>query len=163
MNLDIIEVLKRNELFLGLDDDAIRKIADLPSCQMKAYEAREAIFKAGEEAKHLHVVSEGKVNLVFKTHASSSQPLAQALFRTITKGGVFGWSALVPPYFRMTSTFSEEPSKIVSISGDELRVLFNRDHKLGYEVMQNLLKVVGSRVWNIEQLLLTGKRSPFIW
>ena len=159
--LSTVEILKRCELFLGLDDNDLQKIVDLPSCQGKACKTREIIFRAGEEAKHLYVLEEGRVDLVVKMPTSSSHLPEQTVVRTITKGGIFGWSALVPPHVFTMSAISKEPSKVVAISGNELRTLFDKDTHLGYEVMDSLIRVVGARVRNIEQLLVTGKRSPF--
>jgi len=160
--MSISETLKRCELFLGLDDNDIQKIVELPSCQTAAYGAEETIFEVGEEARRLYILEEGQVYLVVKLLDSSEKPPKPTVVRTITKGGIFGWAALVPPYIRIMSAISKEPSKLISISGNELRTLFDKDPRLGYEVMNGLIKVIGSRVWNIEQLLITGKRSPFI-
>jgi len=159
--LSIVEILKRCELFLGLDDNDLQKIVDLPSCQEKACKTQEIIFRAGEEAEHLYMLEEGRVNLVVKMPTSSSYLPEQTVVRIITKGGIFGWSALVPPHVFTMSAISKEPSKVVAISGNELRTLFDKDTHLGYEVMNSLIRVVGARVRNIEQLLVTGKRSPF--
>ena len=160
--MSISETLKRCELFLGLDDNDIQKIVDLPSCQATSYEAQETIFELGDEARHLYVLEEGQINLVLKLPDSSAKPPEPTIVRTITKGGIFGWAALVPPYVRIMSAITREPSKLISINGNELRALFEKETRLGYEVMNGLIKVIGSRVWNIEQLLITGKRSPFI-
>ena len=160
--MSIVEILKRCELFLGLDDNNLQKIADLPSCQKKAYKSQEVIFKAGEESQDLYIVEEGQVNLVVKMAAKSSHLSEEVVVRTITKGGIFGWSALVPSHIFTMSAISKEPSKVVAISGNELRTLFDKDTHLGYEVMNSLIRVVGARVRNIEQLLVTGKRSPFL-
>ena len=159
--MSTIEILKRCEIFLGLDNSALQRIVDLPSCQEKAYKAQEIIFEMGKEAKHLYVLEEGQVNLVVKLPASSSQPSKQTIVSTITKGGIFGWAALVSTRVRIMSAVSKGPSKVVAISGTELRTLFDKEPRLGYEVMSSLIRVIGSRVWNIEQLLITGKRSPF--
>ena len=156
-----METLKRCELFLGLNDRDIQKIADLPSCQAKTYKAGEVIFEAGEEAKLLYMVEEGEVQLALKLH-TPSQPPELTVVRTVTRGGIFGWAALVPPPFRMMSAISKGSSKVISISGNELRALFEKDASLGYEVMESLVKVIASRVWNIEQLLISGKGSPFV-
>ena len=159
--MSIIGVLKRCELFLGLDNNDLQRIADLPSCQEKAYKSQEVIFEAGEDAKHLYVLEEGQVNLVVKIPTDSSHLPEQTVVRTITQGGIFGWSALVPPHFLTMSAISKEPSKIISISGNELRTLFDKDTRLGYEVMHSLIQIIGARLRNIEHFLITGKRSPF--
>ena len=155
------EILKRCELFLGLDDNDLQEIVDLPSYREETYKAEEVIFETGEEAKHLYVLEEGQVNLVLKIPTSSPDVLEQIVVRIITKGGVFGWSALVSPYIYTMSAVSQEPSEVVVISGNELRALFDRDPHLGYEVLNSLIRVIGARVRNIEQLLMTGRRSPF--
>ncbi len=155
------EILKRCELFLGLDDSDLQKIVDLSSYREETYKAEEIIFEAGEAAKHLYVLEEGQVNLMVKLPTSSSDVMEQIVVRIITKGGIFGWSALVSPHVFTMSAISQEPSMVVIISGSELRTLFNKDTRLGYEVLNSLIQVIGARVRNIEQLLMTGRRSPF--
>lgn len=160
--MSISETLKRCELFLGLDDNDIQKIVELPSCQVTSYNARETIFKFGETARNLYVLENGQINLVLRLLDSSARPPKPTVVRTITKGGIFGWAALVPPYVRIMSAITREPSKLIALSGNELHTLFENEPRLGYEVMYGLIKVIGSRVWNIEQLLVTGRMSPFI-
>ena len=159
--MSVIGALKRCELFLGLDNNSLQRIADLPSCQEKAYQSQEIIFEEGENAKHLYVLEEGRVNLVVQIPIDSSHLPEQTVVQAITKGGIFGWSALVPPHFRIMSAVSKECSEVLTIGGNELRILFDKDTHIGYEVMNSLVRVIGSRVRNIEQLLVTGKRSPF--
>ena len=160
--MGLAEILKRSELFVGLDDEAIRKITSLPSCQIRELGDQEVIFNGGDQASHLYVVAEGRVHLLLKFSEKDSGPQGESRWGVITKGGVFGWGALVPPHIRIGSAVSSGFSLIVSISGAELRELFDKDTQLGYEVMKGLVKIISSRVWNIERLLATGKRSPFI-
>ncbi len=160
--MSIVETLKRCELFLGLDDSDIQKIADLPSSQTREYESEEVIFHAGETANDLYVVEEGQVNLVLKSPASSTQPPGESVLVTITRGGIFGWGGLVPPHIRVGSAISKGHSRAICISATELRTLFDEHPQLGYQVMNSLVKVIGSRVWNLEQLLVAGKSSHFI-
>jgi CRP-like cAMP-binding protein len=159
--LSAVGALKRCELFLGLDNNALQRIADLSSCQEKVYQSQEIIFEEGEDAEHLYVLEEGRVNLVVKIPTGSSPLPEQTVVHTITKGGIFGWSALVPPHVFTMSAIAKEPSKVVAIGGNELRHLFDKDTHLGYEVMNSLIRVIGARVRNIEQLLIKGKKSPF--
>ena len=58
--LNTIEIIRRSELFVGLDDKDIQKIVDLPSCQIEAYEDQEIICEAGKEAKNLYIIEEGE-------------------------------------------------------------------------------------------------------
>ena len=154
--------MKRCEVFLGLDDSELQKLVDLPSCQEQVYEAQGIIFEEGKEAQYIYVLEEGQVSLTVKIPTSLSQPSKETVVRTITKGGTFGWSALVPPHVLTMSAICKQPSKVVAIRGNELYTLFDRDRHLGYEVLSCLLLIIGSRVRDIEQMLITGKRSPFL-
>lgn len=159
--MSIIGTLKRCEIFLGLDDTDLLKIAELPSCQEESYQAQEIIMTAGTEARKFYLVEEGRINLVLRETTCPSPLPEQTAVRTITKGGTFGWSALVPPHVRILGAITKTPCKVVSIGGDELRHLFDKEPRLGYEVTKDLLKVIAWRLKNIEQLLVTGKGSLF--
>ncbi len=159
--MTVVQNLKRAEVFLGLDDIALGKIAALPSCREELYSAGQVIFSAGDEARFLYVLSEGQVKLV----ASGSLEFGQATKPTvdrITTGGLLGWSAVVEPHFYTMSAVCTEPSRIVAISGAELLVLFERNPHLGYQVLQSLSRIIGTRLRDVEQFLVKGKRWPFL-
>ena len=158
--MSTIEILKRCEVFLGLDTDDLQKIVDLPSCQAKTYQTQEVIFRAGEDARQLYVLAEGQVDLVMKVPTTSPHLPGQTVVCTVSKGGIFGWPTLVPPHVLTLSAISRGPSVILAIGGVELRTLFKKYPHIGYEVTNSLLRVIGSRFRNIEQLLITGKKSP---
>lgn len=157
--MEIEKTLKRAEVFLGLDDSQLKKIAALPSCREEAYQGEEVIFRAGDEAKYLYVLKEGQVDLVMEV--PSTEPEAkQIVVDRITKGGFFGWSALVRPHFYVMSAICKEPSKVVIISGGELIALFEQDYYIGYKVLQSLSHIIGARLRDVEQLWIRGKRWP---
>jgi CRP-like cAMP-binding protein len=147
-------------VFLGLGDDELQKIVDLDSCQEYTCQAQEIVFEAGERAGHFYVIEEGEVNLVVGIPADSSHLTKQNVVRTITKGGTFGWSALVPPHVRILSAVSKGPAKVLAIDGRELLTLLDQNPHVGYEVMNSLLRVIVSRFRNIEQLLIAEKGWP---
>jgi len=159
--LSILGNLKRCEVFLGLNDEELLKIAELPSCEEKVYQSQEVIFKSGGDARHFFMVEEGQVNLVLRETSGRDQLPMQTVVRTITKGGTFGWSALVPPHVRILGAVARTQCKVLRIGGRELRSLFDREPHLGYEVAKSLLNVIAWRFRNIEQLLVTGKGSSF--
>ena len=153
------DALKRCELFIGLDNNDLQKIADLPSCQEKTYELEEVIFRAGQPADHLHILVEGKVDLLAEVSTPSSRLLRPTLITIIGKGSVFGWPALVPPHFFSLAAIAKAPVQALVIGGSDIRNLFQLYPHIGYEVTQSLLQVIASRFRTIEQILITGKRS----
>ena len=153
------ESLKRCEIFLGLDNDDLQKIVDLPSCQEKAYQPQEVIFSAGQPAEHLYVLVEGKVDLVAGLSTPPSESSSPTLIIIISKGGIFGWPALVPPHVFSLTAIAKTSVQVLTIGGSDIRNLFQLHPNIGYEVTQSLLQVIASRFRTIEQLLVTGKRS----
>jgi len=159
--MGIEKTLKRAEVFLGLDDSDLSKIAALPSCREEAYQPEEVIFRTGDEAKHLYVLKEGEVDLVMRVPPRPMPAATRIVVDRITTGGFFGWSALVKPHFYTMSAICEEPSRVVVISGVELMALFEKNYYIGYRVFQSLSHIIGTRLRDIEQTLATGQRWPF--
>jgi len=159
--MGIEKTLKRAEVFLGLDDSDLEKIAALPSCREEAYEAEAGIFRAGDKAEYLYVLEEGQVDLVVDVLQWSREETRPTAIDIVTKGGFFGWSAVVRPHFYVMSAVCRKPSRVVVISGAELMVLFEVENHIGYKVFQSLSHVVGARLRDIERLLISGERWPF--
>lgn len=160
--MGIVETLKRAEVFLGLDDSDLNKIAALPSCREETYQPGEVILRSGDEAKYLYVLKEGQIDLVMKIPPESKLAATQVVVDTITTGGFFGWSAVVEPHFYVMSGICKRPSRVVVISGAELMSLFDSDYFIGYKVFQSLSRIIGTRLRDTEQILLKGQKWPFL-
>ncbi len=145
-----------------MDDSNLSKIATLPSCREEAYQPEVVIFRAGDEANYLYVLKEGRVDLVAEVPSMSKQAATNIVVDIVTTGGFFGWSALVEPHFYTMSAVCKEPSRAVVISGIELMGLFEKDHHINYKVFQSLSYIVGTRLRNMEQVLMKGERWPFL-
>ena len=158
--MGIAETLKRTEVFLGLDDSDLGKIAALPSCLEASYQAGEVIIRAGDEAKFLYVLKEGEVDVVMSVPMRSEQA-TRVVVDVITKGGFFGWSALVKPHFYTMSAICRKPCMVAAISGTELVALFEKEYYIGYKVFQSLARIVGTRLRDLEQVMVRGERWPF--
>ncbi|MFC2003569.1 cyclic nucleotide-binding domain-containing protein [Chloroflexota bacterium] len=158
--MGIETILKRAEVFLGLDDSDLAKIAALPSSREQTYQAEEVIIRTGDEAKYLYVLKEGQVDVVMEVPLKSEQAATKVVVDVITKGGFFGWSALVKPHFYVMSAICKKPSTVAIISGAELMALFDNDYYIGYKVFQSLSHIIGSRLRDLEQVLIRGERWP---
>jgi len=113
----IIEILSRTELFIGLTDSNICKIANLPSCVFTYHKAGEYIFRTGEAAEDLMVIIHGRVNIVSETIPSESDTdkteRNQKRIERITKGGTLGVSALIPPHKRGLSAIADTNAEVL--------------------------------------------------
>ena len=156
--MNLIPLLKRCELFLGLEDSDFQEIANLPSWQKNTYDAGDFIFREGAVAKEFYILDEGEISLAVASRKEGTKRLVQVPVDTITKGDVFGWSALVAPHSRNMSAICIKRSTVIAVSGTELNELIDSNHSLGYEVMKSLLRVVAKRLRDLQDKL-AGKRN----
>ncbi len=160
--MTIDDSLRRSEVFLGLDDSDLKMIAALRSSREERYEAGQFLFKAGDEAKNIYILEEGQVNVIVEIPGNPGNKLNQVTVDVINKGSLIGWSALVRPHLYVLTAVCQEPCKVVIISGNELLSLFEQNCLIGYKVLLGLSQVIGSRYRELQQILIKGKRWPFI-
>ncbi len=159
--MEIEKTLKRAELFLGLDDADLLRIARLPSSHEVAYSPGEVIIEDEGIAKYLYVLRKGQVDLVMEAPPMFEQEGTVVVVDRVTTGGCFGWSALVRPHLYVMSAVCRESAYAVAISGDELMALFEEDHRIGYRIFQSLAHIIGARLRDVEQALAKGQRWSF--
>ena len=160
--INIVNALKRSEVFLGLEDEHLERIASLPSSREKTLQSGEVLFQTGERADNLYVLKEGRVDLVAGVSPEAELGKQTLVVDIVTMGGVLGWSALVAPHYYFLSAIAAAPSVVVCISGSELMALSDKDYYVGYRVFNGLARIIGSRLRDYEQVLLRGRRWPFV-
>lgn len=144
--MDIMKMLKRCEVFVGLDDNDLQKIASLSSWQNDIYDTGEFIFHENAVAKNFYILESGEISLVIALYKEESKGWIQTPVDNITKGDIFGWSSLVSPNYLTTSAICTKPSSILMVDGAELGKLLDDNCSLGYEVMKGLVRVIGKRL-----------------
>lgn len=144
--MNLVPVLRRCEVFVGLDDSDLKKIAALPSWRKNTYNEGEFIFRENVVANDFYVLEDGEVRLVIGVYKEKVKGMMQVPVDTITKGDVFGWSSLVTPHYLTSSAVCVKPSTVLVVSGAELSTLMDSNHSLGYEVMKGLVRVIGARL-----------------
>ena len=160
--MGIEESLKRSEVFLGLDDNELGQIAALPSCREETFQPGEVIFSVNDKAENLYVLKEGQVDLVMEIPPRHNQEAKSVVIDRITTGDIFGWSSLVGPYTRVMPAVCRKHCQVVVINGTELMELFERNHHIGYKILQSLSHIIGARLRYMEQALFKGQRWPFL-
>ncbi|MBM3118330.1 MAG: cyclic nucleotide-binding domain-containing protein [Chloroflexi bacterium] len=157
--MNLVQILKRCEVFVGLSDSDLEKIASLPSWHRHNYRTGQVIFREDTDAKDFYIVEEGTVSLAVALHQEGEKKLTLVRVDTVTKGDVFGWSSLIPPHSRNMSAICVRPSTVISVSGAELNELMDRNHVLGYEVMKSLVRVIARRLRDIHAKLPDKKTA----
>ena len=150
--VNLIHVLKRCEVFVGLSNRDLEIVAGLSSWRRSTYDTGEFIFYENTEAKDFYILERGEVSLVVTSKEETGEVI-QIPVDNITTGDVFGWSATVAPHFRTMSAISVKPSSVLAVRGAELAKLMDTNHPLGYEVMKGLVRVMGTRLRNLPNRL----------
>lgn len=136
------EALKKNLLFQDLGPEQLKKIIGFSKRQ--TFEAGSLVFSPDEEAKQLFILEKGLVGIIIQI-----RPGTQLTISTESKGGLFGWSALVPPHRYTASAKCLEQSQLLALEGAKLRELCYLKPDIGVRIMEDL-----------PALLLCGFRAP---
>ena len=156
--MDVMQLLRRCEVFVGLNDKDLKLVSALSSWRRDTFEAGEFIFREDAKARDFYIMEEGLVRLVVSYQDKSFDKLTQVPIDIITKGDVFGWSSIVSPYLSTMSAISVESSSVIVVDGAELKALLDSNHSLGYEVMQGLIRVIGARLRDLRRFI--NKEKP---
>jgi len=147
-----IEILRKSQLFWGLSDSQIDKLASL--CWEESYRAGAHIFNAGDRAEHLYIIMEGRVALEM-TIRIGQRTRKQATLDVITKGEAFGWSAPFSerlPIFNM-SAIATEDTRLLVFKGEDLRRLYDEDPELYRKMLEELIYLVCNRLQHTKKTL----------
>jgi len=152
-----LSILSNIEAFQGLSQRQLIKLE--PYCEALAYRQGDQLFAEGEPAMHLWVVLEGRVDLRFempdKRLASEHHTVtsSEAGHRD-NVGQTFGWSCFVPPHqMRLSAYCVTDECRVVRIAREDLLRLFDYDPHMGYVFLTYLIKVVGYRFHQFQEVV----------
>jgi CRP/FNR family transcriptional regulator, cyclic AMP receptor protein len=144
-----LEVLRSSDLFGGLRDDELIGIARL-ACEV-TYDVGATIFREGDLADNLYIVREGRVAVLINIRQGKL-----SVVDTVHNNASFGWSAMVPPYIRTGTTCTLEKTRLVIISGQDLRDMCRVESATCYTVMEKLATIISQRLKHTRLQLITS-------
>jgi CRP/FNR family cyclic AMP-dependent transcriptional regulator len=146
----IKEVLASSELFKGLTDDELQKVANIS--RVEIYEKGSTLFTESSTADDLYIIELGKVAMEMGLTGTPGIG-KQATVETVTKGGGCGWSALSgTPVYTLTAR-AIEPVRAIAIDARQLYNILKEDPYLGYRVMSRMATAISARLRNIRMTL----------
>jgi CRP-like cAMP-binding protein len=145
-----VEVLKQFDLFKGLAEDSLAKIAEL--CHQYAMREGDRIFAEATRARDVHLCHSGKVDIAIWMGQPWNKNIA---VHRAERGEVFGWSALVAPYIYTASAECVEAGEEIRLKGSELLTLFGQNPLMGYTIMENLSANISLRLSQTRQRLVS--------
>lgn len=130
--MQVLDVLKRIELFRGLNDDRLQQIAAIS--QQEIYNDDEVILNVDKPGDTLYIIGRGEVEIHLPAEGGELRP---ALY--LGEGQIFGEMALLEGAVRSATVVAAGDNTLVyQIQRDDFIALCQADTQLGYLVMRNL-------------------------
>ena len=150
------EELEKIYLLRDLTPEMLEEIQ--PLVEMRDYQNREVIFREGDKALYLYMLLRGKVLL--EVPASDSILISLG---AIKPGFSFGWSSLLPESTYTAHAVCTEASDVLMVPGNRLLDLMEKDHHLGFRIMEGVVHILKRRLERrTEQFLKTLRQHPDI-
>ena len=129
--MEIKKLLRNVELFDGLTDDDLSKVAKI--CVRRQLKNGEVLAQQGEIGRELFIVSEGLVEVAVQEH-----DVSRVLIK-LGAGQIIGEMSLVDHGPRSATVKAiQEPTYVQVIQHEDFKALCQRNTHIGYRVMLNL-------------------------
>lgn len=146
--MDLTNCLEKLEIFQGLNET--QRAALKRCCIEKTYHQGEKLFGENEEATCLWALNEGQVDLRFDLPCRESSQ--ETTIASISEGKSFGWSSMVPPYkYRLSAYCVTKMCQVIQIDRKMMIEFFEGNPGIGYVVMTNLAKIIGTRFHQLQE------------
>jgi CRP-like cAMP-binding protein len=144
------ELLRYYPYFAGVENETLKEVAEIS--EEKTVPAGQTLFKEGETAKDLLILTRGHVDVLLELGSGK-----QVKVDAIVPGDILSWSALIEPHRLRATAIAKEESSLISIDATKLRALCDSDHLLGYRLMQQIANALSHRLGGaVTQIAASG-------
>jgi CRP-like cAMP-binding protein len=148
---EIVETLKKCDLFKYLDDEELNRVANL--CTIVKHGAGKTIFGQGQRGDRLYVLSKGQVSLhrKYKLHDSRmADAVVYVLRETSSRRLIGGWCALVgKDHVYMSSAKCDKASRLIAIDGKHLRDFIVARPDIRIKIIEKLVLLLRGRLESV--------------
>lgn len=137
-----VDVVRRSILFTGLDDDTAEKL--LSHVLVQHCGRGEVIFRQGDPAEELWLISDGRVKL-----ARTTADQRETVLAVLGSGEVFGETCLLEGTPRAVTATAIGPATLARVGRDDVDLII-ATHP---DVVPHLLQVLARRLRNANELL----------
>ena len=132
---EIKDFLKRIEMFIGLSDEMLDKVAEF--CRPKTFSANSTIIERNSPADNFYLIREGTVEIITAPDGENRQA-SDPVVVTLGTGQSFGEMSLVDSGTRSATVKATTDTTLYEVDSERFRELCEMDTDLGYQVMRNI-------------------------
>jgi CRP-like cAMP-binding protein len=152
MTTQVVEQLRRVELFGGLSDSELIQIAQI--CKLRRVPAGQIIFNEGDDSDELLIIHEGCVRVSLHTR-SPEGVMTPSTINMLYGGQSFGEMALLGGATRSATVTSVDACILLVINESAFAALCDTQPRIGYRVMRNMASDLAYKLRS-SNLLLRG-------
>jgi CRP-like cAMP-binding protein len=152
MSANIVEHLRRVEIFGGLTDEDALQLASL--CRVQKMGANQIVFNEGDDGDELIIIVEGCVRVSLITR-SSQGAMTPSTINMLYSGQSFGEMVLLGGATRSATVTCVDACAFLVIKERDFASLCERNPRIGYKVMRNMASDLSYKLRS-SNLLLRG-------
>ena len=145
--MDTIEVLRKSDLFRGLNDEQLRLVEKMATPHV--FEPGTIINKQGAKLDNIYLIEDGLVAIVLELG-----PLSERQLQAASNFETFGWSAMIEPHISTATAKAIEKTKALAFKGKELCDLCLTQPEIGCRICRSLARIVATRLHSAYNQLL---------
>jgi len=126
--------------------------------EKKTFKKGSEIYKEGDRANHIFLVSKGWVSL---RKVDPERDLGIS-FENREKGELFGTACFMKPQEYTLNAICMEDSEVMAMDADKLFDLFQKDYQIGYLFLREIAKVYFERYKSVKRQLYEMVKAPAI-
>jgi len=120
-------------------DSQLGKIAGMSS--VREYKVKDILFEQYDELKEVYILLEGSLSLGISLAKDKRIHLG-----SISKGELFSWSAVFPPFISTAWVMAVTPAKVIAINARMLNDEMSGDCSFGFRTMSKIAQTISHRL-----------------
>ncbi|OGO17287.1 MAG: hypothetical protein A2Z02_06095, partial [Chloroflexi bacterium RBG_16_48_7] len=130
------------DLFAGIDEKDLLEL--VPLCHFEIIEKNTVVHPAGSYGDDIYFLT-GK-NDAIQIELPVEGFERNVVTNVLSKGQLFGWCSLVPQQLRTTQARCIDDTEVITIKGNDLLNLLDKNNRMGYKIMRNFSSILCSRL-----------------
>lgn len=151
-----VDDFNKFDFFNAFSKDQLAGLAKLT--ETKTFKKGSEIYKEGDRANHIYLVSKGWVSL---RKVDPERDIGIS-FENREKGELFGTACFMKPQEYTLNAVCMEDSEVMALDADKLFDLFQKDYQIAYLFLKEIAKVYFERYKSVKKQLYEMVKAPTI-